>query len=141
MKKILTIACLFAVFSASAQLLFRSEKGNVFKTVSYQNTLAEKNNIQYVELSVGSTEAANNVEIFTAVLDFGELKAWFIADTTGVKPMKFNSPIDVFNYLHAQGWELLNVVEDTRSTAIWAKVLFDVNTVKTDKTYIFKRQK
>jgi hypothetical protein len=141
MKKILTIACIFAAFSASAQLLFRSEKTDAFNVVSYQSTLSEKNNIQYIELSIASIGAANKVLIFTAVVDIGELKGWFIADATGNKAMKFNSPMDIFNYLHAQGWEFVSVVEDTRSIAIWEKVLVDTNTVRTEKTYIFKRRK
>lgn len=141
MKKILTLACLFVALSASAQLLFRYEKGPNSVAFTSQNSLAEKPNIQYLELSVGAISAANDVDIYIAAVDIGEFKSWGIADTSGMKSMKFNSEIDVFNYLHGQGWEFVSVVENTRTTALWAKLLFDVTTVRTKLSYIFKRQK
>jgi hypothetical protein len=141
MKKILTLACLFAAFSASAQLLFRAEKTQFSGVFTSQNSLTDKPNIFYIELSVGTTKSANDVEIYTGVVDVGDLKGWFLADSTGNKPLKFNSPIDVFNYLHAQGWEFISTVEDTRSTALWGKLFFDVTTVRTQMTYIFRRQR
>ena len=141
MKKILTAFGLFAAFSASAQLLFRAEKTPFSGVITSQNSLAERPNIFYLELSVGTTKSANDVEIFTGVVDVGDLKGWLLADTSGAKSLKFNSPIDVFNYLHEQGWEFVSAVQDTHSTALWGKLLFDVTTVRTEMTYIFKRQK
>ena len=105
MKKILTAFGLFAAFSASAQLLFRAEKTPFSGVITSQNSLAERPNIFYLELSVGTTKSANDVEIFTGVVDIGDLKGWLLADSSGAKSLKFNSPIDVFNYLHEQGWE------------------------------------
>ena len=141
MKKMLTALGLFVAFSASAQLLFRAEKTQFSGVFTSQNSLVDKPNIFYLELSVGTTKSANDVEIFTGVVDIGDLKGWMLADTSGSKPLKFNSPMDIFNYLHAQGWEFISAVEDTRSTAIWGKILFDVTTVRTQMSYIFKRQK
>ena len=141
MKKILTLACLFAALSASAQLLFRYEKGPNSVTIVAQNSLVEKPNIQYLELSVGTVNAANDVDICVGVVDIGEFRSWLLADASGTKSMKFNSEIDIFNYLHTQGWEFVSVVENTRTTALWAKLLFDVTTVRTKMSYIFKRQK
>ena len=141
MKKILTLACLFAVLSASAQLLFRSEKYPNGLVLTAQDSLSEKKNIFYLELMVGTTTASNDVEIFVGVVDIGEFKTWLLADSTGIKSMKFNSTMDIFNYLHTQGWEFVSVVENTRTTALWAKLLFDVTTVRTKMSYIFKRQK
>ena len=141
MKKILTLACLFATFSASAQLLFRSEKYPNGLVLTAQDSLSKKENIFYLELMVGTTTAANDVEIFIGVVDIGEFKTWLLADSTGNKSMKFNSTMDIFNYLHTQGWEFVSVVENTRTTALWAKLLFDVTTVRTKMSYLFKRQK
>lgn len=141
MKKILTALGLFAAFSASAQLLFRAEKTQFSGVITTQNSLVDRPNIFYLELSVGTTKSTNDIEIFTGVVDVGDLKGWFLADASGAKSLKFNSPMDVFNYLHAQGWEFISAVQDTRSTALWGKLLFDVTTVRTDITYIFKRQK
>ena len=141
MKKILTLACLFAALSASAQLLFRSEKGPNSTVITAQNSLAEKSNIQYLELSVGTTTTANDADIYIGAVDIGEFRSWLLADASGTKSMKFNSEIDIFNYLHTQGWEFVSVVENTRTTALWAKLLFDVTTVRTKMSYIFKRQK
>ena len=141
MKKILTLACLFAAFSASAQLLFRTEKGPNSVAIIAQNSLTEKSNIQYLELSVGTMNAANDVDIYVGAVDIGEFRSWLLADASGTKSMKFNSEIDIFNYLHTQGWELVSVVENTRTTALWAKLLFDVTTTRTKMSYIFKRQK
>jgi hypothetical protein len=139
MKNTLTLIFLFSAFCASAQLLIRIDKTDPFKVLTFQNTLSNKPNVKYIELSVGSQTIANDIEIYTAVLDIGELKNWLIADASGTKPMKFNSPMDVFNYLNAQGWTFVSGIEDTRSTALWAKLMFDVNTVRTKMTYIFKR--
>ena len=106
-----------------------------------QNSLTDRLNIFYLELYVGTTKSVNDVEIFTGVVDVGDLKGWMLADSSGTKSLKFNSHVDVFNYLHEQGWEFVSAVQDTRSTALWGKLLFDVTTVPTDMTYIFKRQK
>ena len=141
MKKILTLACLFAAFSASAQLLFRSEKYPNGLILTAQDSLSEKKNIFYLELSVGTVNAANDVDIYVGVVDIGEFRSWLLADASGTKSMKFNSEIDIFNYLHTQGWEFMSVVENTRTTALWARLLFDVTTVRTKMSYIFKRQK
>ncbi len=141
MKKILTLACLFAAFSASAQLLFRTGKGPNSAVITAQNSLAEKPNIQYLELAVGTTTTENYAEVCIGVVDIGEFRSWLLADTSGTKYMKFNGEIDIFNYLYTQGWELVSVVENTRSTALWAKLLFDVTTTRTKMSYIFKRQK
>ena len=141
MKKILTLACLFAAFSASAQLLFRYEKGPNSVAIIAQGSLVEKPSIQYLELSVGTMNAANDVDIYVGAVDVGEFRSWLLADASGTKSMKFNSEIDIFNYLHTQGWELVSVVENTRTTALWARLLFDVTTVRTKMSYIFKRQK
>ena len=141
MKKILTVACLFAAFSASAQLLFRSEKYPNGLILTAQDSLSEKKNIFYLELSVGTVNAANDVDIYVGVVDIGEFRSWLLADASGTKSMKFNSEIDIFNYLHTQGWEFMSVVENTRTTALWARLLFDVTTVRTKMSYIFKRQK
>ena len=64
-----------------------------------------------------------------------------LTDASGAKALKFNSPMDVFNYLHEQGWAFVSTVADTRLTALWGKLLFDVATVRTEMTHIFKRQK
>lgn len=141
MKKIFTLVAFFAAFSASAQLLFRAEKNQFSGVFTSQNSLAEQPNVFYLELSVGATQSINDVEIFTGVVDIGDLKGWMLADSSGSKPLKFNSEIHIFNYLHAQGWEFVSAVENTRTTALWAKLLFDVTTVRTRMSYIFKRQK
>ena len=141
MKKILTALGLFVAFSASAQLLFRTEKTPTAGLITAQNSLVDKPNIFYIELSVGTTKSANDVEIFTGVVDIGDLKGWFLADTSGGKPLKFNSPMDIFNYLHAQGWVFVSAVEDTRSAALWGQLIFDVTPVRMKITYIFRRQK
>ncbi len=141
MKKILTALGFFVAFSASAQLLFRAEKTPFSGVITSQNSLADRPNVFYIELSVGTTKSANDVEIFTGVVDVGDLKGWILADSSGVKALKFNSPMAVFNYLHEQGWAFVSTVQDTRSTAVWAKLIFDVATIRTETTYIFKRQK
>lgn len=141
MKKMLTTLVLFVAFSASAQLLFRAEKTPSSGVITSQNSLADKPNIFYLELSVGTTKSVNGVEIFTGVVDVGDFKGWLLADSSGAKSLKFNSEIDIFNYLHAQGWEFVSVVENTRTTDLWAQLFFEVITVRTRMSYIFKRQK
>ncbi len=141
MKKILTALGLFVAFSASAQLLFRAEKTPSSGVITSQNSLADKPNIFYLELSVGTTQSVNNIEIFMGIVDIGDLKGWLLADESWAKPLKFNSEIQIFNYLHEQGWEFVSVVENTRTTALWAQLFFDVTTVRTRLSYIFKRQK
>jgi hypothetical protein len=143
MKKNLTFILLLAGFSVYGQLLIRIDKTEPFKTLTFQNTLADKPNVQYIELSVFSQTLVNDIEICTGVLDIGELKTWLIADSSGNKPMRFNSPIDIFNYLSAQGWSFVNSIESTRTMALWAKTYFE-NTPTQNKiqvNYIFKRLK
>jgi hypothetical protein len=116
MRKNLTALGLFVAFSASAQLLFRAEKTPFSGVITSQNSLADRPNIFYLELSAGTTKSVNGVEIFTGVVDIGDFKGWLLADSSGTKSLKFNSEIDIFNYLHAQGWEFMSVVENTRTT-------------------------
>ena len=141
MKKILTALGLFMAFSASAQLLFRAEKTPTSGVITSQNSLIDRPNVFYLELSVGATNSVNGIEIFTGLVDVGDLKGWLLADVSGAKSMKFNSEIAIFNYLHEQGWEFVSVVENTRTTALWAQLFFEVITIRTRMSYIFKRQK
>ncbi len=91
--------------------------------------MIDRPNVFYLELSVGATNSVNGIKIFTGLVDVGDLKGWLLADVSGAKSMKFNSEIAIFNYLHEQGWEFVSIVENTRTTALWAQLFFEVITI------------
>jgi hypothetical protein len=63
----------------------------------------------------GYIKSVGGVEIFTGVVDIGNVKGWFWADSSGPKSLKFNSEIDIFNYLHAQDWTFVSLIENSQT--------------------------
>ena len=56
------------------QLIFRAEKTRFSGVIVSQIFLADKPNIFYLKLQVGTTKLVNGVEIFTGVVDIDDLK-------------------------------------------------------------------
>lgn len=139
-KHILAALFLSISFAASAQLLYREQEvysDETHKTITFEDSLNNKK-ATYIMLSMAKKPYTDNS--YFGIIDFGSGNVWSLADAKNKKGKAFSSPVEVFNYLDANGWEFVTAVEDTRSTALWAKLLFDVTTVKTRVAYIFKRK-
>lgn len=139
-KHILAALFLSISFAASAQLLYREQdvySDETYKTITFEDSLNNKK-VNYIMLSMAVKSKADKT--YFGIIDFGSGQLWSLADKTGKDSRAFSSLIEVFNHLDANGWEFVAVVEDTRTTALWAKLIFDVTTVRTRMAYIFKRK-
>ena len=143
MKKALLVFLLFALGwkPLIAQLLVHKIMSGSAVIDAEKKDIQKLDSCQYVQVSLAYKK---KTETYNISLDIGDRKLWFVAENnvpSNVVLRSFDSQVAVYNYLDGLGWDYLDTIEDTRTTDIWAQVLFDVNIVKTKLVYIFKRKK